>query len=115
MKLIGTEKSMNESANDKVIAWLYVANDVIYSLGEGVYVGDEAPPEDVIGINYGHPISKIVLDSGEVVYGCECWWGPKDVMEKSINGRKVINVSIVAEREYVANKLALGGYVCKEI
>lgn len=47
--------------------------------GFGVYVGRDVPPADVIGpFGFGplsHETPKIVLDDGQVVYGCECWWG----------------------------------------
>lgn len=37
---------------------------------------------------------KIVLDSGKVVWGCECWWGPEEKMRAEIAGRRVVDVDI---------------------
>lgn len=37
---------------------------------------------------------KIVLDSGAVVWGAECWWGPEDKMRAVIAGRRVVEVDI---------------------
>lgn len=67
-------------------------------IGEGTYVGDvevyavvdkaghllsnhnaEVPPETVPEGCTVHKIPKnpkIVMDSGDVVYGCQVWWGP---------------------------------------
>lgn len=40
----------------------------------------------------------IVLDNGDEVWGCECWWGPIDQWEKVSQGRTVIEVSIAEHR-----------------
>lgn len=37
---------------------------------------DEVPPDTKVIKRGGNP--KIVLDSGEVVYGCQVWWEPID-------------------------------------
>ncbi len=71
------------------------ANEInIYGYGE--YVGDEPCP---ICFNMSNP--KIVLDSGDIVWGCECWWGEASVVEKkfAINtGSREVNV-VRVERE----------------
>lgn len=35
---------------------------------------------------------RITLDSGVVVWGAECWWGPEGVVREKIKGMKVIEV-----------------------
>lgn len=59
----------------------------IRMFGYGEYVGDEVPGSDSVGFasllhNSGIKNPKIVLDNGQVVWGCECWWGPADGFEK---------------------------------
>lgn len=86
---------MNASQpGDRVGAFLYVKEDIVYFLGYGTYVGDEVPPPEV-GYLPDRTNPKIVLDAGDVVWGCECWWGPRDeianMLSKSLG---VKNVSI---------------------
>lgn len=50
---------------------------VIYYYGEGVYTGD-FPKEDSLFPEIPNP--RIDLDSGKVVWGCECWWGPAEYL-----------------------------------
>jgi len=71
----------------RVLAFICVENDVVHSLGEGNYVGDFVIPEEIAvempAYPKGLPVPKIELDSGDVVWGCECWWGAiEQVMEK---------------------------------
>jgi len=71
--------------------------------GYGEYVGDEVPPPEIIfmGLSLnvmGHKNPKIVLDSGKVVWGCECWWGSEDEFKASIGNRVVKIVDIDEER-----------------
>lgn len=37
---------------------------------------------------------KIVLDNGDVVWGCECWWGPEERYEQMVAGRQVVERSM---------------------
>ncbi len=64
---------------DRVGALLAVENGKAYLFGYGVYEGDEIPPLEINPwLNSGNPNPKIKLDSGKIVWGCECWWGPED-------------------------------------
>ncbi|WP_313184264.1 hypothetical protein [Lacrimispora sp.] len=55
----------------------------IYGYGE--YVGREPCP-----ILHNIPNPKIVLDNGNVVWDCECWWGNAESFEKEkLLGRKI--------------------------
>jgi len=68
----------------RVVAIACVKDGAVYSFGAGTYVGDEVPPPEVIG-PFGQvilPNPKIELDSGEVVWGCECYWGPEKKMRE---------------------------------
>lgn len=55
----------------------------VYSYGVGVYLGERVPdgtalvPGSMAAMlaEANHPNPCIQLDSGDVVYGCECWWG----------------------------------------
>ena len=85
---------------------------VIQFLGYGKYVGDQVPDEGAVGglaelaraMLKENP--KIELDSGQVVWGCECWWSPEDEMKKTIleygkQGYVVETVDIEVTREAV--------------
>lgn len=78
-------------------------------LGYGTYQGNQIPKEG-FGImaegcrNQGIENPCIHLDSGKVVYGCECYWGPEDQIKNHIDHYKernlqVIEVDIDAARE----------------
>lgn len=67
--------------------------------GYGVYVGDEVPGEEVGGFNLGFPNPKIELDSGKVVFGCECWWGSEEEVVKMIGERVILDINIDEERK----------------
>ena len=69
-------------------------------LGYGTYEGDFMPMEAVGTIaevlveqKTGNP--RLRLDSGKVVYGCECWWGEEDeIKERLKTYPKIVNVDI---------------------
>ncbi|MEW6096234.1 MAG: hypothetical protein AB1567_06885 [bacterium] len=67
--------------------WGTNENGDVEFLGYGTYVGDEVPIGSV-GL-FGEICQeqkilnpKIVLDSGKVVWGCECWWGKRKPNKK---------------------------------
>jgi hypothetical protein len=55
--------------------------------GYGVYVGDVTggPMDQMMEEPWANP--KIELDGGGVVWGCECWWGPEELIRKEIGAR----------------------------
>ena len=63
---------------------------VLRVLGSGVRVADEVPNAAAGGwmadalreANVPNPC--IVLDNGDRVYGCECWWGPEAATNEQI-------------------------------
>jgi len=116
---------MRASQGERVYAVLSATAAEVSFLGFGVYVGDEVPPapmgvvravfrattweefdrivaEDTGGepnpaVRPTNP--KIVLDDGEVVWGCECWWGPETGYATFRGARAEKRCSIVAERK----------------
>jgi hypothetical protein len=86
---------MDNQIGDRVGAILSATKDRIELLGYGVYMGDEIPPESAGGFNLGFPNPKIQLDSGDIVWGCECWWGPQETIEARVAMySEVVTVSI---------------------
>lgn len=93
------------NVGDRVGCFLSVVRDTALFLGWGTYVGEEVPPNEgtnsmtayLTGLRRMNP--KILLDSGEVVWGCECWWGPEEeVKAEREKMKKIIDVSIVEAR-----------------
>ena len=85
------------------------ARKAVEFFGYGVYVGDEVPPEEAGGFGgivraAGHTNPKILLDNGDVVWGCECWWGPEPAIRRRLaqyetDGWTIKTVRIADERE----------------
>jgi hypothetical protein len=69
-------------------------------IGYGKYVGDDVPGLEAVGPmaeamrKNGQKNPKIILDNGDVVWGCECWWGDADDFEKKFAGRKLNQVDL---------------------
>ena len=82
--------------NQRVGALVGAKDGIVEFLGYGVYEGDFVPPKEAGGFNLGIPNPRIKLDNGDIVYGCECWWGgEKEFKEKYIDTAKEIkNVRI---------------------
>ena len=80
---------------------IFSAKDsVVQFLGYGEYVGDKIPPANIGGFNLGLPNPKIRLDNGEIVWGCECWWGPEEKIRKSLElYDNIVTISIEEERQ----------------
>lgn len=72
-----------------VVAVLGRGDDgVVRSFGTGRYAGMDCPPDDVMMRQFGRTVAgyrnpKVVLDTGKTVWGCECWWGPAERVEKA--------------------------------
>jgi hypothetical protein len=92
---------------DRVGAYKCFGEDeTFYLFGYGVYEGMHVPHrsydctepdqnEDVPR----EPNPRIRLDSGQIVYGCECWWGPEDKMKKIESLYNTVYVDIDEEIE----------------
>ena len=93
---------------DRVGAMACANKDEVQMYGYGVYVGEEKPEVPVMGIPIeklppGLTNPKIVLDNGDIVWGCECWWGPEAAMQKYVDkrieaGAKLVYVDIKESR-----------------
>ncbi len=84
---------------DRVGAILKTTGDTVELIGYGTYVGDEIPHDKVAGIGellreMEHTNPKIKLDSGQDVFGCECWWGAEATVKASIGDRLIVAVDI---------------------
>jgi hypothetical protein len=71
--------------------------------GYGVRVEDEVPVGaggmGELLVEMGRKNPTILLDSGEKVYGCECWWGSEEKIKKSIGSREVVIVTPAEARK----------------
>jgi hypothetical protein len=106
--MIGSVERTSKSGvkiGDRVGCFLSVVHDTALFLGWGTYVGDEVPPNEghssltayLSGLRQANP--KILLDSGDVVWGCECWWGPEaEVKAECARMKKVINITMTEAR-----------------
>lgn len=90
---------MGHKAGDRVGAILDAKDGAVEFLGYGVYEGDFVPEgaagwiaEDLRGIGATNP--KIRLDSGKIVWGCECWWGSEKSVKKQLEGTIVKDIDI---------------------
>lgn len=96
------------NVGDRVGAILEAKNGVVKLLGFGVYEGFKVPHKMNVGAlgmlarsNVANPCIR--LDSGNVVWGCECWWGSEAAIQKELAtgrfaGMLVEQVDIVSLR-----------------
>jgi hypothetical protein len=73
----------------RVGAILSAGDGVVKLLGYGIYVGDEVPPSSGGWMaealaEHGLKNPRLDLDSGETVWGCQCWWGPEDEVKAKV-------------------------------
>jgi len=99
------EKTSNSGVKigDRVGCFLSVVGRSALFLGWGTYVGDEVPPNEgqssmtpnLTGLRRANP--KLVLDSGDVVWGCECWWGPEAEIKAEYEKMEQVTTITMAE------------------
>ena len=54
------------------------------------------------------PAPRVKLDSGGVVWGFECYWGPEEQVKKWLRDREVVTVGILrGEDGYMLNQAAM--------
>lgn len=98
---------MRARAGERVGAVFATAKDgVVEMLGYGVYEGDFVPVEGggwmAAALKEAQvPNPRIRLDNGDVVYGCECWWGPEESVKERVAGHPIRTVSIGDKRTAV--------------
>lgn len=90
---------MSCKVGGRVIALQSIKNNVAYSLGGGVFKGYEIPN----AVQFPHlrmfsenniPNPRIDLDSGGVVWGCECWWGSEESVTAQLASKEVVSVTV---------------------
>lgn len=107
---MSAKEGMGAKLGDKVFAVSHGDNDNIYFLGFGVYESDEIPSEDTLGMMASllrmreQKNPKLVLDNGESVWGCECYWGPTDQFRSFANMRKIVPSTVADYREQAKPK-----------
>lgn len=76
----------------------------IWLLGYGNYLGEQVPdPElgvsswvmEAFGIDRMDPEPCIRLDSGQLVYGCECWWSTEQDIQDLLGMYKKVELADV--------------------
>lgn len=95
---------MPTQPGNRVIAISHGDNErrKLFIFGHGVYEGPAIPtpengPAGWMGeamIEQGLATPMIRLDNGKVVWGCECWFGPEDVITKKYEGFDFLEVDI---------------------
>jgi hypothetical protein len=95
------------STGARVGAFLSADEKSIHLLGYGVYEGDVAVDPGARGPFAeaarvaGMPNPSILLDSGDRVWGCECWWSSEATVASLCREREVGRASLAdARREY---------------
>ncbi len=74
--------------NERVGAIRSADDETVQFFGYGVHIGDRLPPD--------FPVENpcIRLDTGQLVWGYECWWGTEEKVKKLIGGRNVEMVDV---------------------
>lgn len=113
---------------DRVGAMASAGARAVCMFGYGVYEGDHVRPDEAPGVFgtiaeikesavevYGPEKQwtesqrrafdrlvanpRIRLDNGDVVWGCQCWWGPEAEIRKTIGDRPVAIVPVPPENK----------------
>lgn len=90
---------------DRVGAVASIKNGIVSLFGYGVYEGDQTPDPNIVfmGVHMkdilkdypDHIDPKIRLDNGDIVWGCECWWGPEAGVKNEIaQHNKVVTINV---------------------
>jgi hypothetical protein len=93
---------MSIGIGERVGAILSGSDTEINFLGYGTRIEDEIPisagglGEMLVEMKHTNP--TILLDSGEKVYGCECWWGSEKAVQKMLEGKKITIVTVSEAR-----------------
>lgn len=105
----------NVEIGERVMAISHSENGTTYVFGNGIFLGDKEPNDDVVimGMPFaeikdqmvGFTNPAILLDSGQVVFGCECWWGSEEKMKIKLEGQKIEMVDIVKSRKRIMDKI----------
>lgn len=95
---------MGVDAGSRVGVVLSADEDEVRYVGLGTYEG-EFPPygaggmcagltdEEIDGLGLTNP--RIRLDDGNVVWGCECWWGPEGAYRRMLEDARECGATLV--------------------
>lgn len=89
---------------DRVGAVLSAEGETVNLLGYGIYAGDEPVAPEAGGFNFGQRNPKLVLDNGDVVWGCECWWGPENIIKEVVAKYPTVITVLISEVRQGANQ-----------
>jgi hypothetical protein len=80
---------MSHQKGDRVGAIKCSTDTTVDFFGYGKYTGMIMPPKEL-----GFPLRNpcIELDSGKLVYGFQCWWGPEEKIKELLVGKEVTHV-----------------------
>ena len=85
---------------DRVGAVCEADDETVYFFGYGTYNGEQVIDQS-LGVRFlgmtppeGHENHEIILDNGDKIYGCECWWMSEERMKSFIGDRKVVHEDI---------------------
>jgi len=67
--------------------------------GFGVRIPNEIPKKGIyfVGVDLhkrGVEVPTMLLDNGEKVYGCECWWGRESYIKEVLENHNIVECSI---------------------
>jgi hypothetical protein len=98
------DEARGTPAGTRVGAILSMARGEVKLLGYGVYEGNQYPDGSKV-VN-----ARIRLDSGDVVWGYQCWWGKEDEVAAAVQrqveaGAVVRHVRLVNGAEMPAEAL----------
>ena len=86
--------------NNRVYVVYSLDDDVVESFGLGTYLCQAVPDETAMGLmadfcrQQKREVPKIQLDSGEIIWGCECYFDSEEFMKKVIHGKEIKMVNI---------------------
>ncbi len=97
-------------AGDRAGAIIEITDKTVVLAGYGVYQGALPVGPEAVGLfaeaarAEGVRNPCILLDSGDRIWGCECWWGSETKVKENIEalvekGRRLVRVSIADERK----------------
>ena len=86
---------------ERAFVFLSIENKVINAFGMGTYKGTFPAPAWLVGEALaGIPSPKLVLDTGGVLYGVECYWGDEAAFRLYYPQRNGWSVKMVDYGEY---------------
>ena len=94
----------NPKIGDRVFAVEKSIDNKVTAFGGGTYQGDKDLPKE-LKIACGFKENEIflnpciLLDSGEEVFGAECWWGPEKEAKEALKGTTVTIITVKDSRE----------------